>query len=441
MLESRQYQSIQLHHSVTVIFKEVRPTLYYAVVTVPQSYVKTMYKIASESQKKRSTASGFHRGNVPLEYIEQHFTSILNDHLKELIFNYFVIHFLYEQLREQKIPIAGDPRLLEIKLNHDTDARFIFELTVFPNIELNEWKFFPFKAPKRKKYKDLDRQVEMFCKEEKEQSKQLNEQKVDIGDWVCIDLALTDDNGDQVFSEHTIPLWLKIGDEEADRILHKIFIGKKIGDCFITDNKGLQDYFSIQLETNYQFKVFINDIITYYTFDFDLFKKHFKIKTNKEMNKKLIEVFSYRNNLSQRRATAEDAMHLMLMKHKFDIPTHLILRQEKAILDTIQHSPDYYVYRMQKDFKQSVKQLAEKQTKEMIFLNHIAFNEHITTSREDVKSYLNLSNRPRTKEFIYFDMPISKINGREMPISEEILKHLCLKEKAINHIIYHLTKQ
>ena len=111
--------------------------------------------------------------------------------------------------------------------------------------------------------------------------------------------------------------------------------------------------------------------------DFDMFKKHFKIKTNKDMNKKIIEVFSYRNNLSQRRATAEETLLLMLMKHKFDVPNHLTLRQEKAVLDAVQNNPDYYVYRMQKDFKHYVKRLAEKQAKEMILLDHVAFNDNV----------------------------------------------------------------
>ena len=426
---------------VNIAFQELRPTLYYATITIPQWCVSTMYKVASSAQKKQSSAHGFYRGNVPIEYIEQHFTSILHDHLKELLFNYFVIHFLYEQLQERKIPIAGEPRLIDIKLEHDKDARFIFELTVFPDLDLNEWKYFLFKAPKRKKYKDLDRQVETFCKEEKELAKKYADAGIDIGDWVCLELALVDENSEHYFKDHTIPLWLKIGDEEADRILLSCFKGKKVGDTFISTSKGLQDYFSTQLEMLYPFKVTISDMVSNHTFDFELLKKHFKIKTNKDMNKKLIEVFSYRNNLSQRRAMAEDALQLMLMKHKFDVPNHLVLRQEKIVLDAVQNNPDYYVYRMQKDFKYYIKRLAEKQSKEMILLDHIAFNDNVVVTRDDVKSYLNLSNRPRMKEFIYFDMPASKVNGREMPLSEFMLKQVCLREKTINHIIHQLTKR
>jgi len=441
MFESHRSTLHDDHVYVDITFQELRPTLHYAIVTIPQSCVKKMYTLIAKEQGEKSIATGFSKGNVPTEYVEQHFTSTIYSHLKEFLFNYFVIHFLYDQLQQRKIPIAGEPRLVDIKLVYDKDARFIFELTVFPNITLNEWKYLPFKAPKRKKYKDLDRQVEMFCKEEKGHAKKNIFEFICEGDWVCLELALVDHNKAPCFQEHTVPLWLKVGHEEADRMLQHALKDTKLGDTFITKNKGLQDYFSTHIETHYPFKVTIADIVPSAAFDFEMLKKQFKIKTNKDMNKKIVEVFSYRNNLSQRRETAEEALLLMLMKHKFDVPSYLTLRQEKVVLDAVQSNPDYYVYRTQKDFNYYVKKLAEKQAKEMILLDHIAFNDNIIATREDVKSYLNLSSRPRMKEFIYFDMPTTKVDGREMPISESILKQACLREKALNHIIYHLTKR
>ena len=64
-------------------------------------------------------------------------------------------------------------------------------------------------------------------------------------------------------------------------------------------------------------------------FCIDHFKNHFKIKNNKEMYQKLIEVFSYRNDLSQRRTMVEESLKLLFSKHRFEIPNHLILRQQK----------------------------------------------------------------------------------------------------------------
>ena len=74
-------------------------------------------------------------------------------------------------------------------------------------------------------------------------------------------------------------------------------------------------------------------------------------------------------------------------------------------------------------------------------LGQLAIQDNLQASQYDIKSYLALSQRPRTKEFVYFDMPPSKIDGQERPLSHEALKLFCLREKALNHIIYHLTRQ
>ena len=122
------------------------------------------------------------------------------------------------------------------------------------------------------------------------------------------------------------------------------------------------------------------------------------------------------------------------------MPNHLVLRQKELLLSAITDNPDFHVYRAQSDFEHTIRRLAEKQAKEAILLDYIAYNENINPSLQDLKGYLNLTLRPRTKEFIYFDPPTTKINGREVPISAEELKHVCLREKTLNHIIYHLTK-
>jgi len=77
----------------------------------------------------------------------------------------------------------------------------------------------------------------------------------------------------------------------------------------------------------------------------------------------------------------------------------------------------------------------------MVFIDKLAYHENLAVSDDDVKGYLNLLNRPRMKEFIYFDLPLFKIQGQQMPIPEHKLKRICLREKAINYVIYHLTKK
>lgn len=417
---------------------EERPDSCIATIIIPSFFVDTIYKEAARSQKKAAQTHGFNRASIPLEYIEHNYQSNLLEHTKEFLFKFFVISFLYKELRARKFRFIDEPRLIDIEIQPHQDAHFTFELTLFPQIIIQEWKYFPFKPPRRKKYKDLDRQVELFIKEERQPENEAT--KITIGDWVNFDIALADHDNCPLLGNYKENLWLKIGDEEVDSVLHEIFIDKKIGDSFFTTNRGLQEFFDDQIDTNYNFHISIIDIIPNSFFCLEQFKQHFKLKTNKEVHHKLIEVFSYRNDLSQRRTTVEEVLKLLLSKHHFTVPHALTLRQQKNILNIMHHNPDYHVYKLQRDFKDQVQRLAEKQLKETILLDQLSYHENIIVSHHDIKTYLNLTKRPRMKEFLYFDLPKTKIMGQEVPIITENLKQSCLREKILNYIIYYLTK-
>lgn len=417
------------------------PTFCSLSVIVPAKIVDAVYQQAIISQKNTSPAFGFHKRETPAAYIEKNYSSNLIEHIQEFLLKYVVMNYLDKAIYDKKILIAGQPRLSSITLQPGSDAHFNFELSLFPPINFQEWKYLPFKPPKRKNYKDLDRQVDTFLQEEAVAKDKYINQNIQIGDWVNYTLTLVNDNNDHVLNGHAATLWVKIGDEEPDKPMQELFLRKKNGEVFISDHMILQDYFTETLNTNYKFAVNILDVVPYAYFCLDQFKQYFRIKSNKEMYQKLIEVFSYRNDLSQRRTTIEESLKLLFSKHRFEIPNHLVLRQQKTVLDAIQLNPDYHVYRVQKDFKDTVRDLAEKQIREEIFLNQMAHEEDITINHNDVKGYLNLTKRARTREFLHRDPPMTKIRGQEIPIPSEELDRICLQEKVINHIIYHLTKK
>lgn len=419
-----------------------QPTLCRATIIVSKSLVNTFFKETAVALKGNIQAYGFQQGDVPIEYISKQYKINITEHLKEFFFKFGIVNFLYQELRTQKLLVVGDPRLVDISLEHDQDARFIFELSIFPAISLNEWKYFPFKAPNRKNYKDLDRQVESFIQEEQKNLENYrSDNKISMGDWVNFDLSVIDQNHAFLDERFVQNFWIKLGNEEIEDHLQALFLDKEKGESFVANNKGLQDHFSDQLRASYNFKVNVVDIVPYAYFCFDQFKDHFRIKTNKDMHKKLIEVFSYRNDVSQRLAMVEEAFKLLLSRHRFFAPQHLVLRQQKIILGAIQSNPDYNVYRKQRDFNFWIQQLAEKQVKEALFIDQLIYRENITVSNEDIVNYLNLDKRSRMKEFIYFSLPESKHYGQEMPIALHELSRVCAREKAINYVIHYLTKK
>ena len=419
-----------------------QPSLCKASIVVSKELINSFFKETVNVLSSDVQAYGFAQGKVPFEYVVKQYKMNITDHLKEFFFKFGIVNFLFQEIRAQKLLVSGDPCLVDIFLEHDESARFVFELAVFPAIAMHEWKFFPFKAPNRKNYKDLDRQVDTFIQDEKVLLDQrASDQAIAVGDWVNFNITVVDSKSNPLNEKFVQNFWLKLGDEEVEGHLRALFVGKHKNDEFVVSNKGLQDHFSDQLRASYNFKITIIDTVPFVYFCFEQFKDHFKLKTNKDMHKKLIEVFSYRNDMSQRLAMVEDTFKLLLSKHRFTPPNHLVLRQQKIILSAIQKNPDYNVYRKQKDFNFWVQQLAEKQVKETLLIDQIIYRENIIVSNEDIVNYLNLDKRPRMREFVYFSLPESNRDGQEMPLPKYELSRVCAREKALNYVIYHLTKK
>lgn len=424
-------------------FDQVDPVLSVATVTVPASIVNLLYHETAVQQKNHAQTRGFAPGTVPLEYVQQHFKTIMVEHLKEFLLKFCVSNYLYEQIRLHKLVVTDEPRLTYIYLEPGHDAIFRFECTCFNSLFIHDWKYLPFKAPKRKNYKDIDRQVDAFIKMELDKyavHEARTERTIEAEDWVNFNVSLANQEKNLLIEHFEQNFWLKLKNDEVANELCLLFIGKKKGDSFVTPHSSLQDYFSNQLELQYLYKIEIVDVLPYSYFCLDQFKQQFKTKTNKDMHKKLIEAFSYSNDISLRRTIIEETFRLLLHTHPFDIPKHCHLRQQRILLEAIQQNPDYDIYRIQKDFTKQILQLAENQAKEAVFADHFAYHENIDVTHGDVCAYLNLYKRPKMKEFVYFSAPSSKINSQEVPIHTEELKRTCLREKALNYAIFHLTK-
>jgi FKBP-type peptidyl-prolyl cis-trans isomerase (trigger factor) len=418
-----------------------RPGNILLTVSVPSAIIDAVFDAAAHAQQKNIKAPGFDLGKAPIEFLKQNYQTSLLEHLKEFLFKYCILNGVYRTIREKGLIIAGEPRITNIALQPNNNALFHFECTVAENVPIHEWRYFPFRAPKRKNYKDLDRQVENFIIEETE----LHEKKHTLGiqenDWIALEIELANSDGTSLIPGFSQSFWLKISDEHVDNPLRDLLHSQQVGFSTVTQNKGLQDYFSEQLVADYWYTITVSAHVPHAYFCFEQFKQHFKIKTKKELLKKLIEVFSYRNDISQRRAMVEECLKLLLTKHPFEVPSHVKTRFQEAILLNMHDSPDYNVYRTQKDFESLIKELAEKGAKEAILLDTLAFNENIGLTKEDLSCYLNFTKRGRSKEFIYCEFPVHVAEGQSTLIAEEELMRYCLREKTLNHIIYHLTKE
>lgn len=411
-----------------------------ARVIIRNELLKKFYQEAIYAQKAEAQTLGFSKGQTPTYYIEQNFKTNLSEHVKSFLFHYFVLSCLYHTLSEKKFILANDPELESMEMQPDDDAVFNFLLDTVDDIEPYDWKNMVFKAPQRKNYKDIDRQVESFIEQESQVSEAIG-YEIGIGDWVCFTITLLTGQQEPLFHDHKEILWLRIGSEEVDREMQELLIGKKVGDSLISQARTLQEYFSDRIDTRYTFLIEIQRIVSHAFFSLENLKKHFGLKTAKDLHRKLIEVYSFRNDLSQRRETIEKLFKQLTSHYKFKLRDFLIEQQEKRVLEAVQQNPDYYVYKSEKNFKQTVQQLAEKQLKEAVIIDLISRDDKVKAGLDDVAHYLTLIQRPRTNMFVYFGMPSTKVRGQEMPISHALLEHICLREKTLNYIINTLTRK
>ncbi|HBL98787.1 TPA: hypothetical protein DDZ86_04050 [Candidatus Dependentiae bacterium] len=413
-----------------------------ARVVVKKQLVQALYKQALDRHRFYVQARGFARGKTPVSYLERTCRSNLIEHMKEFLLNHCVINTLCQELYQQHTVIAGDPQLTSIAITPESDAEFNFSCSRLPLTLKTHWRDLSLKAPARRNYKDLDRQVELFIQEETARGKGVDKKNgISMSDWVLFSVSLIDHEMRTPLSSYKDKLWMKIGKEEIDRDAQLSFLNKKEQDLFITDSTLLQNYFSKQLDTDYLFALEILAIVPHATSTLEHFKHHFGLSSNLEVRRMLIEIFSHRHDISLRRETVEATLKQLVKQITSPIPSELIRQQEALLLREIQRSSDYPVYRLQKDFRSKISTLAAKQLHETLIIDHIAHEEGISVSQDDVNAYIALLQRPRTKEFIYFDLPIAQMNGQEQPLPAGIIQQACLREKTLNKLIKMLSRK
>ncbi|MCK4651432.1 hypothetical protein KAT08_04635 [Candidatus Babeliales bacterium] len=413
-----------------------------ATVKICPTITKKIHDQTVSLYQKQTHLSGYRKYQTPIKYLEENYKNDIENNVKNFLFKHIILDFLIEQIHNQKISLVNYPRLKQIDINATKQANFVFNLSVAEPIELKEWKNFAFRAPKRKKYKDLDKQVNMFIKKEISLFKKNPLEIIQEDDWVCFDAILLNEKNKPVIEEYgTNSFWIKINNKYIKKPFQLSLMDKKTGDTLISNMLPITNEFSSSFKNEqYPFLIKIKKITKGRYFWIDSFKANFRLKSKQEVHKKLIEVFSYRNDISQRKTIIEELFHLLLSKHRFEIPKHFVIRRQENILNSLKEHPDYQVYKLQKDFERQITALAEKQLKEEIIMDQIGYKENIKIEDKDIQNYLHLFNNNKLKEFVYFKPIIEKIEESDYPLPSGLLKQAVFREKTLNHMIYVLTK-
>ena len=431
-------ESILFVNNFSVQTKAVSSHLVETKVKIPTKIIKKIYGQAVKLYSKHAKPQGLKNITLPNKFVEEEHAKDIKNNVKKFVLKHLVLDHLLNQISNKKIPIANHPRLTDMNLTSDGEAEYTFDVSVATPIQLKEWKLFTFKAPKRKKYKDLDKQVDLFIKREQDKSKAQNKNIVENNDWVSFDAVIVDDNRKPILCLHKSNFWVKINTQHVEKPFQKSFMGKSVNDTFLVNEIPASEEISDSLSERCNFLITIKSITKGSSLSVDAIKTIFRLKNKSELHNKLIEVFSYRNDISQRRSIVEEIFHLFFSKHRFEIPKHLTIRKKESLLEMLRKQPDYQVYKSQKDFGEKIETLAEKLLKEEILIDQISYKENIKANKKDINNYLTLFNNNRLREFVYFKPTFEPIEDSDIPLSESFLKLAVQREKTLNHIIYTL---
>ncbi len=417
--------------------KEVSSHLAQATVRVTTEVTQAVLRHTVSLYRNRTETPGLKV--VPTSYIEKNYGKDIASDMRKLLYRYFVIDYLHDELGARKINLANSPRLAAVDVGNNGSV-FTFDISLAPPIKLREWKHFAFKPPRRKNYKDLDKQVDSFIKKHQDRSRKRSVNTIEDGDWVCFTAQMVDDEREAIVPNYTNTYWLKATGETIKHPLVDAVLGKQIGETIVTDQFPLNHQFSQHMHKEQVYALTVSAIAKGSHLAIDSLKNMFKLANKAAVHEKVIEVFSYRNELSQRRTMIEEMFHLFFSKHRYEVPKHLALRKQEEILQSIKGRPDYHAYRKDKDFLQHVATLAEQQLKEEMIIDQIAMQEKIKVDIKDMSYYLNVLGDDRSREFIYFRPTLEMAEDYPAPVQTCVLKRTCRRDKTLNYILHQLTR-
>lgn len=426
-----------LHFSM----KQVSPHMVQSIVTAGTDLVTPIKNQMVDMYRDYRALPGYEHAALPASYTAKYFNKEITRDTEQFIFKHFVIDFLMSKLVENNVVVTNWPRLTEVVSNPDDESlTYSFLLSQPPELNLKEWKHFVFKQPQRKNYKDLDKQVASFLKEGVDLYRRMDKEVAEAGDWIHFQAQLlSKETGEPIVKSHAHNYWIRLTQESISNTLQASFFGHHLNDSFIIPALPFTSTVGSGAQEPCHYQITIKSITKGLHLCLDFFKNAFRLKTRADVHRKLIEVFSYRNDISQRRSIIEELFHLLFTKHRFEVPKHIITRKQEILLRSLRKKPDYHVYKSHKDFNRYVEALAEKILKEEIMIDNIAAAEGITVECTDIAAYLHLFNNERLKEFIYFKPLIDNIEETDTPLHEGMLIQAVRREKTLNYIIHTLS--
>jgi hypothetical protein len=410
-------------------------------VSVSSDLVNKLIHFFIIKKKQDLLMHGFEKGCIPEAYIKEHFKVSILTHVEKIFFYFYAQGRFIENLSSRGAYI---PRIFsyekEIDLSRSLLSFFYEQRSSLCDYEKNVFdEKKKIKFPERKKYKDLDRQAYITLLQEEKYKDQLAGEILCIqeGDWIGIKVHLVDDAGLIIDDCLSLKLWIYMTSEGIDREIRTTFLGKEKGSRFLSSAFFFQELLSTDF-LQHQFLIEITDHVSHLYLDFEKLSIVYRCNRD-QVIEKMIEVFSLRNDISLKKEKSQLVLKHFLEKMKVSLDSDIITEHECMIKNRIVKNADYLLYQSDIHFLTNIKKLACRQAMEKVLIDYLIYKYNIKTDNTPIHVYLNILQRHRLKDFLFFDSAHVYDNTMKfVPIFDYMITQMALREKAIEYCIARL---
>ncbi len=406
------------------------------LITVPAALSLHIKDHITSLYRNYSVMPGMSCSTLPVTYTQHYFAHEIEQDTQQFLYDHFIEDSIHFFLQEQHISIVNWPRLQAITGDATNGYTFTIGLSRAPNLSLADWHTHTFIAPKRKNYTDLDIQVDSFIATLHTAKAEIA--TVEAGDWVNFSAQLRSPHIQSPL--HSVSTyWLRISTPTLATPALRQFLGTTKNASFSIPATALNTHNNLSTHSDYSFDITIKHIVKTNKLSLAQVQASLDATTRNELHNKLIEIFSFRSDVSLRKAIIEELFYSLFNAFRFDVPPHAITRRKELFLEIMHKNPENSVYTKQKQFATHLTLLAEARLKEEALIDAIAQQEHIQTTADDISHYLSLASHDRLKEFLYFTPLTEEALTTDRPFNEHILTQVVRREKTLNAIIQRLA--
>ncbi len=412
--------------------------LWYLTVEIPGAMTAHIKDHITRLYRQYTLMPGISCNSLPITYTQHYFAQEIEKESRQFLYEHFIEGSIQSFLQDNKITTVNWPRIKDVGGSAQNGYTITIALSLAPQLQLHNWQTQTFVAPKRKNYTDLDIQVESFIATLEAESSSTRTATVELGDWVRFSAQFRSPLVQTPVHSHT-QYWLRITNPILTSPAMQQFLTAKVGSSFTIPASALSIHQENPFSTDYYFDVTVEHIVKTQKLSVQQVQDCLHVSDHQMLHNKLIEIFSYRNDVSLRKAIIEELFYALFNAFRFEIAPHAITRRKELLLFLMHQTPDNSVYTKQKHFATHITLLAETKLKEEALIDAIAQLENITVTPEDITHYLSLASNERLKEFLYFSPLTEDAISSDQPCGEYILNQTVRREKTLNAIIQQIA--